>query len=309
MTMSTVELETLFEDVKNWGKWGDDDERGALNYITPARVAAAASLIEDGTTVSCSLEFPTRPAPDNPRPAQHMMVVAGDACTETGIPGMESAMDYIGVAFHGMAVTHIDALCHVFVKETMYNGFKATEVKSTGATRNSIMAGKEGIAGRGVLLDIPRLKGVDWLDIDERVSPEDLEAAEHDQNVTVGEGDILLIATGRDARRKSKGSWAPTEGLAGLDGRAVRWLHDRRIAMLGSDGVSDAIPNTDTEGWPMPIHQCGIVAIGLHLLDNLRLDALANACVERGRWEFFISIAPLQVVRGTGSPVNPIAVL
>ncbi|SVC64545.1 uncharacterized protein METZ01_LOCUS317399, partial [marine metagenome] len=134
--MSTVELETLFEDVKNWGKWGDDDERGALNYITPARVAAAASLIEDGTTVSCSLEFPTRPAPDNPRPAQHMMVVAGDACTETGIPGMESAMDYIGVAFHGMAVTHIDALCHVFVKETMYNGFKATEVKSTGATRN-----------------------------------------------------------------------------------------------------------------------------------------------------------------------------
>ena len=309
MTMSTVELETLFEDVKNWGKWGDDDERGALNYITPARVAAAASLIEDGTTVSCSLEFPTRPAPDNPRPAQHMMVVAGDACTETGIPGMESAMDYIGVAFHGMAVTHIDALCHVFVKETMYNGFKATEVKSTGATRNSIMAGKEGIAGRSVLLDIPRLKGVDWLDIDERVSPEDLEAAERDQNVTVGEGDILLIATGRDARRKSKGSWAPTEGLAGLDGRAVRWLHDRRIAMLGSDGVSDAIPNTDTEGGPMPIHQCGIVAIGLHLLDNLRLDALANACVERGRWEFFISIAPLQVVRGTGSPVNPIAVL
>jgi kynurenine formamidase len=238
-----------------------------------------------------------------------MMVVAGDACTETGIPGMESAMDYIGVAFHGMAVTHIDALCHVFVKETMYNGFKATEVKSTGATRNSIMAGKEGIAGRGVLLDIPRLKGVDWLDIDERVSPEDLEAAECDQNVTVGEGDILLIATGRDARRQSKGSWAPTEGLAGLDGRAVRWLHDRRIAMLGSDGVSDAIPNTDTEGWPMPIHQCGIVAIGLHLLDNLRLDALANACAERGRWEFFISIAPLQVVRGTGSPVNPIAVL
>ena len=309
MTMSTVELETLFEDVKNWGKWGDDDERGALNYITPARVAAAASLIEDGTTVSCSLEFPTRPAPDNPRPAQHMMVVAGDACTETGIPGMESAMDYIGVAFHGMAVTHIDALCHVFVKETMYNGFKATEVKSTGATRNSIMAGKEGIAGRGVLLDIHLLKGVDWLDIDERVSPEDLEAAERDQNVTVGEGDILLIATGRDARRKSKGSWAPTEGLAGLDGRAVRWLHDRRIAMLGSDGVADAIPNADTEGWPMPIHQCGIVAIGLHLLDNLRLDALANACVERGRWEFFISIAPLQVVRGTGSPVNPIAVL
>ncbi len=308
MTMSTKELEALFEDVKNWGKWGDNDERGALNYITPARVAAAASLIEDGVTVSCSLEFPTRPAPDNPRPAQHMMVVAGDACTETGIPGMESAMDFIGVAFHGMAVSHIDALCHVFVKETMYNGFKASDVKSTGATRNSIMAGKDGIAGRGVLLDIPRLRGVDWLDIDQRVSPEDLEAAEREQNVTVGEGDILLIATGRDARRQAKGSWAPTEGLAGLDGRAVRWLYDRRVSMLGSDGVSDAIPNPDTEGWPMPIHQCGIVAIGLHLLDNLRLDTLASACAERRRWEFFFSIAPLRVVRGTGSPVNPIAI-
>ena len=308
MPMSTKELEALFEDVKNWGKWGDNDERGALNYITPARVAAAAKLIEDGVTVSCSLEFPTRPAPDNPRPAQHMMVVAGDACTETGIPGMESAMDFIGVAFHGMAVSHIDALCHVFVKETMYNGFKASDVKSTGATRNSIMAGKDGIAGRGGLLDIPRLKGVDWLDIDQRVSPEDLEAAEREQNITVGEGDVLLIATGRDARRQAKGSWAPTEGLAGLDGRAVRWLHDRRISMLGSDGVSDAIPNPDTEGWPMPIHQCGIVAIGLHLLDNLRLDTLAHACTERGRWEFFFSIAPLRVVRGTGSPVNPIAI-
>ena len=308
MTMSTKELEALFEDVKNWGKWGDNDERGALNYITPARVAAAANLIEDGVTVSCSLEFPTRPAPDNPRPAQHMMVVAGDACTETGIPGMESAMDFIGVAFHGMAVSHIDALCHVFVKETMYNGFNASDVKSTGATRNSIMAGKDGIAGRGVLLDIPLLKGVDWLDIDQRVSPEDLEAAEREQNITVGEGDVLLIATGRDARRQAKGSWAPTEGLAGLDGRAVRWLHDRRISMLGSDGVSDAIPNPDAEGWPMPIHQCGIVAIGLHLLDNLRLDKLASACAERGRWEFFFSIAPLRVVRGTGSPVNPIAI-
>ena len=133
-------------------------------------------------------------------------------------------------------------------------------------------------------------------------------AAEREQNITVGEGDVLLIATGRDARRQAKGSWAPTEGLAGLDGRAVRWLHDRRISMLGSDGVSDAIPNPDTEGWPMPIHQCGIVAIGLHLLDNLRLDTLAHACAERGRWEFFFSIAPLRVVRGTGSPVNPIAI-
>ena len=301
-------MPALFESVKNWGKWGDDDERGALNYIRPDHVAAAARLIEDGVSVSCALEFPTRPAPDNPRPAQHMMVVAGDACTETGIPGMESAMDYIGVAFHGMAVSHIDALCHVFVNEIMYNGFKASDVKSTGARKNSIMAAKDGISGRGVLLDIPRLKGVDWLGLGERVSPDDLEAAERSQDVQVGEGDILLIATGRDARRTALGAWSPMDGLAGLDARAVSWLHERHVAVLGSDGVSDAIPNTDASMWPMPIHQCGIVAMGLHLLDNLRLDRLASACATRKRWEFFLSIAPLRVKRGTGSPVNPVAI-
>lgn len=305
---TTREMEALFEEVKNWGKWGPEDERGALNYITPEMVSAAAATVTDGTTVSCALEFPTRPAPDNPTPAQHMMVVAGDACTETGVPGMESAMDFIGVAFHGMAVSHIDALCHVFVNEVMYNGFKASDVKSTGATKNSIMSGKDGIAGRGVLLDIPRLKGVDWLEIGERITPSDLEAAEASQNVTVGEGDILLIASGRDARREAKGAWSPAEGLAGIDAQSVRWLHERKVAVLGSDGVSDAIPNTDADNWPMPIHQCGIVAMGLHLLDNLRLDALARQCAAANRWEFFFTIAPLRVKRGTGSPVNPIAV-
>ena len=114
-----MDMPALFDSVKNWGKWGDDDQRGALNTIQPPHVASAARLIADGVKVSCALEFPTRPAPDNPRPAQHMMVVAGDACTETGIPGMESAMGFIGVAFHGMAVSRNDALCHVFVNEIM----------------------------------------------------------------------------------------------------------------------------------------------------------------------------------------------
>ncbi len=307
-SLTAADMEHMFEEVKNWSKWGDDDERGALNYISSDKRATAAALIEEGETVSCALEFPTRPAPDNPNPAQHMMVVAGDACTETGVPGMESAMDYIGVAFHGMAVSHIDALCHVFVKEKMYNGFDASDVKSTGARRNSIMAGKDGIAGRGVLLDVPRYRGVEYLDIDQAISPEELDAVAAAQGVEVGEGDLLLVATGRDARRREKGPWSPREGLAGLNGYCVPWLHVRRIAVLGSDGISDAIPSGSAEGWPMPIHQCGIVAIGLHLLDNLRLDLLAEAYAQRNRWEFFFVVAPLRVARGTGSPINPIAI-
>lgn len=302
---SAEDMEQLFESVKNWGRWGAADERGALNYITQDKIAAAAQLVQAGEPVSCALEFPTRPAPDNPRPAQHMMVVAGDACTHG--EGIESAMDFIGVAFHGMAVSHLDALCHVFVREQMYNGFSSRDVLSTGAIRNTVMAGKDGISSRGVLLDIPRLRGVDWLEIDQSISADELEAAERAQGVRVQEGDILLVATGRDARRRAKGAWSPAEGLAGLDASCVAWLHDRRVAMLGSDGVSDAMPGPEADGWPMPIHQCGIVAMGLHLLDNLRLDLLMDACVRHDRSAFFLVVAPLRVKRGTGSPVNPIA--
>jgi len=232
-------------------------------------------------------------------------VVAGDACTHGD--GIQAAMDYIGVAFHGMAVSHLDALCHVFVREQMYNGFRASDVLSTGATRNSVMAAKAGISGRGVFLDIPRLRGVEWLDLHDQISADELQAAESAQNVKVGEGDILLIGTGRDARRRAKGAWSPAEGLAGLDATCVPWLHDRKVACLGCDGVSDAMPGDGVAGWPMPVHQCGIVGMGLHLLDNLRLDLLAGACARHQRWSFFLVVAPLRVQRGTGSPVNPIA--
>ena len=195
--MTTAELERLFESVKNWGRWGADDERGALNYITAARREAAARLVRDGEAVSCALELPVLPGPDNPTPAQHHMVIAGDAREATGVPHLETALDYIGIACHGMATSHIDALCHVFVRGQMYNGFPASDVKSTGATRNSIMAARDGIVSRGVLLDIPRLRGVPWLEPGTSIARAELEAAERAQNVRVGEGDVLLVATGR----------------------------------------------------------------------------------------------------------------
>ncbi|MCA9512395.1 MAG: cyclase family protein [Myxococcota bacterium] len=300
-------LEKTFEQVKNWGRWGDDDQAGALNFITPAKRAAAAALAREGVAVSCALDFPVAPAADNPHPALHHMVVAGDACTVSGMGGLETSMDFIGIAFHGMATSHIDALCHVFVKETMYNGRPASDVKSIGALANDIMCARDGIVSRGVLLDVPRLRGVGWLEPGERIAPEELEAAERAQDVRVEEGDVLLVATGRDARRASRGSWVPTTGMAGLDARCVPWLHERRIAVLGSDGISDAIPSTDAPDWPVPIHQCCLVAMGVHLLDNLDLSGLASACAERSRWEFLFTVAPLRVRGGTGSPVNPVA--
>ena len=301
-------LERLFEQVKNWGRWGADDQRGALNYMTPALRARAARLIQDGEVVSCSLDFPVEPAPDNPYPALHMMTMAGDACTVDDFGGLQQTGDFIGISFHGMASSHIDALCHVLVDGRMYNGYPSSAVLSTGAVRNSIMAAKDGIAGRGVLLDIPAQKGVEWLELGYAIEVADLEAAEKAQSVRVGEGDVLLVSTGRHVRRERHGPWDFREGLAGLHAECLPWLHERRIAVLGCDGISDALPGPGVPGWPVPIHQCGIAGIGLHLLDNLDLRGLAVACARRRRWEFFYALAPLRVAKGTGSPINPLAI-
>lgn len=302
-------MRSVFESVKNWGRWGEDDEAGALNLITSAKRLEAARTIRAGVPVSCALELAVQPAVDNPFPALHMMIRGGDDCVLPGL-GVEATMDFVGVAFHGMATTHIDALCHVFVDGLMYNGFEASEVKSTGARRGSIMCAKDGIVSRGVLLDIPRSKDLAWLEPGTQIRVADLEAAERAHAVTVGEGDILIVATGRDARRAEHGPWVPfRDGMAGLHPECVPWLHERNIAVLGCDGVSDVFPSVPIEGWAMPIHQCTLAAMGVHLLDNLRLDDLCNACAEHEQYAFQFTVAPLRVEGGTGSPCNPIAVL
>ncbi|MFP6816451.1 MAG: cyclase family protein [Pseudomonadales bacterium] len=302
-------MRSVFESVKNWGRWGEDDESGALNLITSEKRLEATRAVQVGQTISCARELAVDPAVDNPHPALHMMIRGGDDCVLPGV-GLEASMDFVGVAFHGMATTHIDALCHVFVDGFMYNGFAASEVKSTGARRGSIMCTKDGIMSRGVLLDIPATQGVPWLEPGTEITVADLEAAERAHEVTVTQGDILLVATGRDTRRAEHGPWVPfRDGMAGLHPECVPWLHDRDIAVLGCDGVSDVFPGVQIEGWSMPIHQCTLAAMGVHLLDNLRLDALSAACAEHHQYAFQFTVAPLRVEGGTGSPCNPIAIL
>jgi kynurenine formamidase len=297
----------IYESVKKWGRWGDDDQRGALNLLTAERVRRATALARVGLVVSCGRELAVAPAVDNPIPAQHHMTLAGDVGVRRA--GLQASADFVGVAFHGMAVSHIDALCHVFVEGQMYNGYPASEVTSVGARQNSIAAGFDGIVGRGVLLDIPRLRGVDWLEPGEAISPEELDSACAAQAVEVEAGDILLIATGRDARRAEHGPWDPNAvGLAGLDAECIPWLSQHDPSVLGCDGVSDVLP-AFKHRWPMPLHMCMLVGMGVHLLDNLQLGRLAAACAAEERWEFLFVVAPLQIGGGTGSPVNPIAIL
>lgn len=302
-TMTDGEMQALFDAVTNWGRWGDDDERGTLNYLTAAEAKAAAALVQSGRTVSLSRNFPVHPGPENPWPAHHHMIIAGD---DPCIPGMglEASTDYIGIAFHGMASSHLDALCHVFQGGRMYNGHPATDVKSTGARRNTVMTLKDGLAGRGVLLDVPRALGVPFMDPEHLTTVAELERTEAAQGLKVGKGDIVLIRLGRDVRRQSHDDQA----VPGLDPEVARWLHERRAAVLGGDGVHDPIPpNQICAEWPMPVHMVGLVAMGLHLLDNLDLEDVAVACAEANRWAFLLTLAPLRIEGGTGSPLNPIA--
>ncbi len=295
-----AEIDEIIERVKNWGRWGAEDERGALNFITDAVRQKAARTVQDGVTVSCALPLNTVASAENSSPVTHLMVRAGD------IPEASGTADYFAIAPHGMAHTHLDALCHIFYRGQMYNGFPAGAVQSTGASRCAITSGEQGIVSRGVLLDIAALRGVDWLEPGDPIYPSDLDAAEERAGIRVEEGDILLVRTGRHRRNTQLGPSNAREMVAGLHAACLPWLHERRIAVLGCDGISDVMPSR-IEGVGLPIHYVAIPAIGLHLIDNAQLDDLADACAVRRRWEFLLTLAPLRLQRGTASPINPIA--
>ena len=158
-----------------------------------------------------------------------------------------------------------------------------------------------------MLLDIPRWRGLSWLEPGECVFQEDLEAAEREQAVTVREGDILLVRTGHARRLADLGPWNTAESKAGLHPTAMRFLAARGVAVLGSDGNNDTVPST-TDGVGFPIHVLAITAMGIHLLDYLQFEDLSLACELSGRWEFLFVAAPLRILGGTGSPINPVAV-
>jgi kynurenine formamidase len=189
----------------------------------------------------------------------------------------------------------------------MWGGLPREKVTSFGAERNAIDAVSEGIFTRGVLFDMARLRGADWLEPGDAIFPDDLEAAEERAGVRVETGDFLLIRTGRFAYREARGAWDASTSLAGLHASCLPWLHARQVAALGCDGVSDCIPSR-VEKVRMPIHLVAIVAMGLHLLDNADLEQLGAACAERRRWEFLFVVAPLVLRKGTGSPVTPLAI-
>jgi kynurenine formamidase len=301
--ISAAEFRELFERVSNWGRWGPDDERGALNYLTPERVAAAAGLVRSGRTVSLSRPLNTEREPDNPEPADHRMTMLDGSDSH----GLAFVKDYIGVDYHNDSHSHLDALCHVSYDGRLYNGRPADSVSAAGAAVETVEVLKDGLMGRGVLLDIPRARGVRWLEPGDSVLPGDLDQAERSEGVRLGEGDILLVRTGHATRLDELGPWDTASSKAGLHPSCASFLAERRVAALGCDGNSDTAPSI-TEGVGFPIHVLALTAMGVHLLDYLHLRELAAVCEKAGRWEFLFVAAPLRIAGGTGSPLNPIAV-
>jgi kynurenine formamidase len=303
--MPAASFRALHDRLRGQVPWGTSDRRGALNHITPERIAAAAGEVRLGRSVTLAAPLASS-GPDNPEPGtRHMKRLPGEP---SDVPGVSFAADQLVMNVHGDVDSHIDALCHVSYDGTLYNGVKPGTVTSQGASELSIDDVRNGIVGRGVLLDIPRLRGVPWLEPGDSVGAAELAAAETAQQVRVGPGDVLFVRVGHRRRRAEHGPWEVAKSRAGLHPEAMAFLAERQVAALGSDSNSDTAPSV-VEGVAFPVHVLAIQAMGVHLLDYLQFDDLVPACEAAGRWSFLCVVAPLRLPGGTGSPANPIAIL
>ncbi len=286
-------IDNWMSELSNWGRWGDDDQLGALNLITPEKRIAAARLVRTGVSVSLAHNYSVDSSLGSPRPFDQEI-------STLDTPG-EYVMERVSFSYHGNILSHLDSLCHVLYEGKMYNGYSKDEIDAEGCHQLAITDVKQGILTRGILMDIPRLKGVDYLPPGTPVYVEDLEAWEQQAGIRVGSGDVIFVRTGRWSTPEGAG-----QGSAGLHASVAPWLKERDVAMVGGDYANDAMPS-GVEGNFLPIHQLTIVALGVRLFDNLDLEALAKEAARQNRWEFMLTAAPIPVEGGAGSPLNPIA--
>ena len=285
-------IATWFDELSNWGRWGSEDQLGTLNLITPEKRKQALALVQDGISISLARDVEKVEAADNPRPFDHEMLSAGS--------------DRYAVSYHGFAHTHLDSLCHFAYEDKMYNGIARDATTDEGCQKLSVHNIKDGILTRGVLVDLAWLKGIDYLEPDTVIYPQDLDAWEEKAGIKIQSGDAVFFRTGRWARRDAEGVWDIGSQGAGLHASCARWLKERDVALVGSDFGTDVQPS-GVEDFSFPLHTLLIVAMGTPLFDNADLEAVFAEAQRRGRWEFLLTAAPLAVPGGTGSPLNPIA--
>ena len=298
----------------NWGRWGADDQRGTLNFITPDRVLAACALPRRGLVISCALPFdrngPQPPGGPRHNPIHLMLADGGDALA--GAQDFPGGFQYADDAVHMplQCGTQWDALAHVFYDGKMYNDRDISLVTSRGARANSIDQIADGVVARGVLLDLPRMLGQPWLEDGTRIRPQDLDACAEQQGVTVEAGDVMLVRTGMMRRCLEAGSWEGYCGgpAPGLSLHCAAWLYEREVAAVATDtwGV-EVIPNETVDCF-QPLHMICLRNTGLLLGEIFQLDTLAEACAEDGRYAFLFTAPPLPISGAVGSPINPLAI-
>jgi kynurenine formamidase len=297
MTVGSRTVPELGGLLSNAGRWGSDDQRGTLNFITTENRVRAAALIRSGRVVAAGHPFTMQATAHKPRAGYHRMLYRENR---------SSAVDAVMIEPHGYEITHIDALAHVGLDGRSYNDRSFDEIVTRdGLTFGSVLPLADGIVTRGVLLDLPLSQGRDWLERGEEVSIADLERAEEWAKVTVGRGDALVVRTGLEAREASTGPMPP-DVRAGLGLEGIEWLYRREVAVFGGD-CFDKLPSGDST-YTHPLHSVGIARMGLVLVDHIAVEDLSHACLEEERWEFFFAVAPLRIPKATGSPVNPLCI-
>lgn len=311
--MSEAVLKEMVEKVRNWGKWGPDDELGTLNYITPEKVAQAAALATRGKVFALGIPMgrggPQSGTRQRFNPILMMLRDGGDQPTDI-VEGQGYGGSDDVIIMPLQCATQWDSLAHVFYAGKMYNGYDARLVTSSGTSRNSIARTAAKIISRGVLLDIARDKGKENLEPGYAITIEDLEHCEAAEKVKVTSGDILLIRTGQLGYLLKRGSWGDFDNgpAPGLSFYTAPWLHTRQIAALAADNYAVEVRPSELPPFRSPLHIAAIPNMGLTLGEIFFLEELASDCAQDGKWEFLLVAPPLPVTGAVGTPINPYAV-
>ena len=306
------EVEALARRYNTWGRWGPEDELGALNYIDPEAVAAAAALARQGKIISCAMPYdqsgPQKGDFGRTNPIHYMVQDGGDVAVgaQDHLARIRYADDAIAMPLQ--SATHWDAFSHIFYEGRMYNGFGIENVTSAGARRGALETLREKLVGRGVLLDFPRHRGVDWLEPGEGITDRDLEECASAQGVEIRRGDILLIRTGQLRQRREHGWGDYTGGDApGLALASAHFICGREIAAFATDTWGCEVRPNETDAIFQPLHVVLLVNAGVLFGEMFDLEALADDCAGDGVYEFLLVAAPLPFTGAVGGPLNPIA--
>lgn len=294
------------KDLSNWGRWGADDELGAANLITPAKRKQAVALVKEGLSISMAHDVIQEKAADAPNILERVL-------GNVSATGTTDRYQYTGT-YHGVSHSHLDAVdCHVMADGKGYNGRTMEDIKAAGGCpKGNINALKDGVVTRAILFDATRLPGKataqGWLEPGTAIHREDLEALEKLERVKVSPGDVILLYTGRWKRRAALGPWPNTAGFAGYHADVAYFLKERGVSFIGCDGPNDVMPSGLPPAIAIPLHQLSLVAMGVDIFDNLDFERAVEQARRLNRYEFLFTAAPLRIEKGTGSPLNPLAI-